>query len=200
MRVLTFVFVLFMLIACNNQNKKQVVFDAGQDVEQSVINNIYARKSVRQFIADKPVSEEDIDVLMRVGMAGSSGKDQRPWELLVVTDRQILNNLAEVLPHAKMLAHAPMAIIMCGDTVKSNYWYLDCSLGSQNILLAAEAMGLGATWTAAYPYRDRIDAVKSIIDMPTQMLPLNVIPVGYPDGKHNSKNKYDASKVHRNKW
>ena len=199
MRILSSFLLLLLFTACGS-DKKQSLADNAPDKKAVVIDNILSRKSVREFISDKPVNQEDIDILMKVGMAGPSGKDQRPWELLVINDRQILDKLAEELPYAKMLADAPMAIIMCGDTVKSDYWYLDSSLGSQNILLAAEAMGLGATWTAAYPYRDRIEAVKSVIDMPSHILPLNVIPVGYPKGEQKAKDKFDAAKVHLNKW
>ena len=102
--------------------------------------------------------------------------------------------------NAKMLKEAPMAIVVCGDTTKSSYWYLDCSAVTQNILLAAEAIGLGAVWTATYPYADRMEIVKKYTGIPEQINSLCVIPVGYPAMPHSPKDKWDASKVHMNKW
>ena len=82
-----------------------------------------------------------------------------------------------------------MAIIVCGDSIRSSYWYLDCSAVSENILLAAESLGLGAVWTAAYPYEDRISTVRKYTNIPENIIPLCVIPIGYPNGTQSPKNK-----------
>ena len=138
--------------------------------------------------------------ILKAGMAAPSGKDVRPWELIVIDDREVLDSMAAVLPYAKMLKEAPMAIVVCGDTTKSSYWYLDCSAATQNVLLAAEALGLGAVWTAAYPYEDRIDVVRQNTGLPENIVPLCVIPIGYPDGPQKAKDKFDPQRVHRNKY
>ncbi|NDV45748.1 nitroreductase family protein [Paludibacter sp. 221] len=168
--------------------------------QEAVLSNIQSRKSVRNYIADKTISKEDITTLIKAGMAAPSGKDVRPWEIIVVDNKEILATLAEKLPYAKMLKHAPLAIVVCGNKEKSSYWYLDCSAVTQNILLAAEALGLGAVWTAAYPYDDRMNAVTESIGLPENVLPLNVIPIGYPEGETKPKDKYDESKIHYNAW
>lgn len=79
--------------------------------------------------------------MLRAGMAAPSGKDIRPWEFVLVTDRVALDSMAAALPYAKMLTQARYAIVVCGDVAQSSYWYLDCSAAAQNILLAAEAQG-----------------------------------------------------------
>ena len=163
------------------------------------VENILGRKSVRSYTS-QPVEQEKIELLLRARMAAPSGKNLQPWELVVVTERERLDGMAGALPYAKMLSQAPAAIIVCGDVDKSDYWYLDCSAVTQNILLAAEAAGLGAVWTAAYPYRERIDAVKLYVPMPANIVPLCVIPTGYPKGGEKSKNKFAAEKVHYNGW
>ena len=99
-----------------------------------------------------------------------------------------------------MLNKAPMAIIVCGDSIRSSYWYLDCSAVSENILLAAESLGLGAVWTAAYPYEDRISTVRKYTNIPENIIPLCVIPVGYPNGTQSPKNKFDEKKIHYEKF
>ena len=149
---------------------------------------------------DKEVEKEKIDWMLRAGMAAPSGKDIRPWEFVLVTDRVALDSMAAALPYAKMLTQARYAIVVCGDVAQSSYWYLDCSAVTQNILLAAEAIGLGAVWTATYPYADRMEVVKKYTGIPEQINSLCVIPVGYPAMPHSPKDKWDASKVHMNKW
>lgn len=181
-------------ISCSSKEENQIT---KKDAALSVIFN---RKSVRSFIKDRSVSDEDVQTLIKAGMAAPSGKDTRPWEFLVINDREVLDKMAAELPTAKMLAEVPMAIVVCGDTIRSSYWYLDCSAATENILLAAEALDLGGVWTASYPYRDRMETVIKHTNMPAQVLPLVVIPIGYPKGNYSPKDKYDSSKIHMNKW
>lgn len=164
------------------------------------MQNILQRKSVRSYQKDRPVEKEKVENLLRAGMAAPSGKDRRPWEFIVVDERDLLDSLAAHLPYAKMLTSAPMAIVVCADETKSDYWYLDCSAVTENILLAAEAQGLGAVWTATYPYKERMEVVTRFLMTPSQVKSLCVIPVGYPEGVHSPKDKWDESRVHYNKW
>lgn len=168
--------------------------------KDTVLSVIQGRKSVRSFIKDRPVSADDIQTLLKAGMAAPSGKDTRPWEFVVINNREVLDALAKELPTAKMLSQAPMAIVVCGDTTRSSYWYLDCSAATQNILLAAEALDLGAVWTASYPYPDRMSIVSKNIDLPAHILPLVVVPIGYPMGPQSVKDKFDEKKIHMNQW
>lgn len=166
---------------------------------QTIMENILSRKSVRKY-TDAKVEQGKIDTILKAGMAAPSGKDTRPWEFVVVDNRAALDSMASGLPYAKMLKDAPLAIIVCGDTTKSPYWYLDCAAATQNILLAAEALGLGAVWTAAYPYADRMDVVVRNLDLPANILPLCVIPVGYPAAPQKAKDKYNTDQIHYNKF
>lgn len=165
----------------------------------TALETIFSRKSVRNY-QDKAIEEEKIMTLVRAGMAAPSGKDQRPWEFVVVTDRVALDSMAAALPYAKMLQTAQAAIVVCGDTTKSFYWYLDCSAATQNILLAAEALGLGAVWTAAYPYADRMEVVAASTGLPGHILPLCVIPIGYPAKEQQPKDKFDSTRIHLNRY
>ncbi|GHT55145.1 NAD(P)H nitroreductase [Bacteroidia bacterium] len=165
------------------------------NTKKEVLSTIFSRKSVRNF-TDKKVSKEDLELLLKAGMAAPSGKDRRPWDFFVISNKEILDKMAEELPFAKMLKNVNHAIIVCGDSDKSDYWFLDCSAATQNILLAAEAMGLGSTWTAAYPYRERIEVIKKNIEIQKNITPLNIIPIGYPKGIEERKDKWDPSRVH----
>lgn len=196
--VLSVFVVATLLSSCGScENNKVADRISKKDAALSVI---YNRKSVRNFVKDKPVSSDDLQTLVKAGMAAPSGKDTRPWEFVVIDDRDVLNKLADELPTAKMLMDASAAIIVCGDSVKSSYWYLDCSAATQNVLLAAEALGLGAVWTAAYPYSDRMEIVNRNIGLPAHILPLVVIPIGYPAEEGKAKDKFDETKIHHNKW
>ena len=153
------------------------------------------RTSIRTY-QDRDVEGDKIDILMKAAMAAPTGKNTQPWEFVVVKDREILDQMAEGLPYAKMLTTTRQAIVVCGDSIKSHYWYLDCSTAAQNILIAAQSLGLGAVWTAAYPYEDRMSVIKEAIKLPDHILPLCVIPFGYPEAPQAPKKKYKASKVH----
>lgn len=186
-------FILMIMTACNSTQKDSKL------ETQDAMENIFSRKSVRKYLP-KPVEKEKLELLLKAGMAAPSGKDTRPWELLVINDRSVLDSMAAALPYAKMLKEAPMAIVVCGDTTKSSYWYLDCAAATQNILLAAEALGLGAVWTATYPYPERMEVVKKYTGIPDEIHSLCVIPVGYPAIPYSPKDKWNPAKVHYNKW
>lgn len=175
--------------------------DGVSSASQTVLHNILQRKSVRAY-TDRAVSHEQLDTLIRAAMAAPTGRDMRPWHFIVLEGRHQLSPLAEQLPYAKMLAEAQAAVVVCGDmsvTDKegkpSRNWTFDCSAATENLLLQAEAMGLGAVWTGVYPYDERIEAVKQALHLPDHLIPLNVIPIGYPKGDPQPKDKYDPAKV-----
>lgn len=188
---------IFVLISCSVFS----LFSCRPEPKgNSTLDTIFNRKSVRKY-TERPVEKEMLETLARAGMAAPSSKDRRPWEFIIVTDRKLLDAMGEGLPLARMLKETKQAIIVCGDTVKSeNAWYLDCSAAAQNILLAAESMGLGAVWTAAYPYPDRIKVVREVLNLPNHLVPLTVIPVGYPQGSEKPKVKFNKQQIHYNSW
>lgn len=169
------------------------------------LKTIFARKSVRHF-RNEPVTKEQLELIVRAGMAAPTAVDKRPWDFIVITDKEMLNRLAAVLPYAKMAATASAGIIVVGDLERQNrgpasdYWIQDCVAATENILLAIESLGLGAVWTALYPNRDRIDPVREMLNIPAKCEPLCFIPVGVPDGSEKPKDKWDASKLHYNGW
>jgi len=167
----------------------------------SVIHN---RKSVRNFTGES-ITQDEIDILLKAAMAAPSAVNCQPWEFIVVTDRKTLDALGEALPYAKMIFKAGGAIIVCGVPAQAHkqmkeYAVIDSTLASQNILLAAEAIGLGAIWTAAYPYPDRMMSVKTILNIPEDIIPLNVIPIGHPSGEDVPKEKFCLKKIHWEMW
>ena len=171
----------------------------------SPIEVIMTRSSVRSY-TDKPVAKESVETLLRAAMAAPSAVNKQPWAFVVVDDRALLSSLAEALPNTKMAAEAQLAIVVCGDMRKTLegeaalFWVQDCSAATENLLLAAHAQGLGAVWTGIYPNAARADAVRSILGLPSYIVPLNVIPVGYPASENTPKDKWKPENIHTNGW
>lgn len=190
----SFIVLLSALVACNGTETKE------SEGSNQTLETIFNRKSVRKY-TERPVEKEKLETLVRAGMAAPSSRDRRPWEFVIVTDRDLLDKMGDGLPLACMLKETKQAIIVCGDTVKSeNAWQLDCSAAAQNILLAAESIGLGAVWTAAYPYPERMKIIRDALQLPEHILPLTVIPLGYPTGIEKPKDKYNKKQIHYNGW
>lgn len=191
---------LFTMGSCNNMETK-----TEETGKNAAIENILARKSVRAY-TPQPIEKEKVDLLVRAAMAAPTAVNKQPWAFVVIDDRAVLDQLAKELPYAKMAAQAPLAIVVCGDLSKAlhgendSYWMLDCSAASQNLLLAAESMGLGAVWTAVYPEADRMEKVRKALSLPTHIVPFNLIPVGYPQHKEGAKDKFKKENIHYNKW
>jgi nitroreductase len=165
---------------------------------------IHSRKSVRHFTG-APVSKADLEKIVRAGMAAPTAGNMQPWSFILITERKTLDDLAAGLLNARMLAKAGAAIVVCTEPDKANgkkrdLAITDASLAGQNILLAIEAMGLGGVWTAANPYDDRVAHVKTILGIPPEVIPLNVIAIGVPTGEDQPKDKYKQEKVHWEKW
>ena len=176
------------------------------DKKTVVLENIFSRKSVRSF-TDEPVEKSALDTLVRAAMAAPTGRDMRPWKFVIINEREMMDSLSVALPYAKMLTQAQAAIVVCGDmsvTDKngnpSGNWTFDCSAATENLLLAAEAMGLGAVWTGVHPYEDRLAAVTAALGLPKHIIPLNLIPIGHPKGKPQPKDKFNADNIHYNGW
>jgi nitroreductase len=165
---------------------------------------IHARKSVRNFTG-APVSKADLEKIVKAGMAAPTAANMQPWSFVVITERKILDDLAAGLPYAKMLTKAGAAIIVCTEPDKANgksknLAIIDASLAGENILLAIEALGFGGVWTAAYPYADRLKHVKEVLNIPEEVIPLNVIVIGVPTGQDKPKDKYRKEKIHWEQW
>ena len=165
---------------------------------------ILRRRSVRDFTAEG-VDEAALDDLVRAGMAAPTARNMQPWSFIVVSGRETLDRLGEGLPYGKMLGKAVAAIAVCALPEEANgrsveLAVIDGTCASENILLAAEALGLGAVWVAAYPYEDRMAHVRGILNIPDGVIPLNVIPLGHPTASKPPIDKYKPEKIHRDTW
>jgi nitroreductase len=164
------------------------------------IETIFARRSIRKYTAE-PVGETDIKTLLEAAMAAPSASNRKPWQFVVVTERQTLDRLADFHPHGKMLFEATLCIAVCGDlTEMERFWVQDCSAATENLLLAATALGLGAVWLGVYPREERVAAVRQVLGIPETIVPLNLISIGHPAEEKEPRTQYDAARVHHGRW
>ncbi len=166
-----------------------------------VIENIMSRTSDRMFDPSKEIGEETLQILLRAGMAAPSAVNRQPWQFVVVTNRQLLDRLGAELPYCHMATQAPAAIVVCGDKSRflegddNELWTQDLSAASENILLAAHALGIGSVWTCLYPHKDRMAAAWDILQIPEDFVPFNVIPLGYVAQSHTPLDKWNPAAV-----
>jgi nitroreductase len=169
-------------------------------MSQELIQTIFSRRSIRSYTA-QPVEGEQVTTLLKAAMAAPSASNLKPWHFVVVTKRETLDSLAEVHPFGKMLFQAPLAIAVCGDSaISAQYWVQDCSAATENLLLAATALGLGSVWLGVYPKEERVKVVRDILGIPESVIPLNLISIGYPDEFKEPRTQYDATRVHTEGW
>lgn len=173
--------------------------------KEVAVNNIMTRTSIRAY-QDKPVDEKTLEVLLRAAMAAPTAKNKQPWKFVVIKDKSMLQQIADSMSTMKMAAYAPLAIVVCGDLNEAlsgegqAYWVQDASAATENLLLAAHALGLGAVWCGVYPKSDRVAFISRLLELPEGVVPLNVIPVGYPAESPAPKDKWKPEKVYYDKW
>lgn len=170
---------------------------------RGAIENIMTRTSIRQF-TDEKVTEAQVDTLLRAAMAAPTAMNKRPWDFIVITDETLKSTISEKFPNASMSKQAAVLIIACGNMDKAiegegePYWIQDVSAATENILLAAHAMGLGAVWCGIHPIAQREKDLVALLNIPSALKPLNIIAIGHPAQNPAPKDKWDESAIHYN--
>ncbi|MBQ8703237.1 MAG: nitroreductase family protein [Bacteroidales bacterium] len=199
-----------MLAACCNKQETATV-----DPADVVMQNILSRKSVRSYTGDT-IPAAVMENLLKAAMAAPSGRDLRPWQMVVMTDKSLYETVFEGNFNMQKFMESGAVVILCADTTftaptredpdgpavtqVNHLWRDDMGAATENLLLAVEAYGLGACWTACYPYPDRMDPIKKALQLPPTVVPYAVVPIGYPATENQPKDKWDPSRVHYNRW
>lgn len=162
------------------------------------MDSIFHRTSVRQYL-ERDVEEEKIESMLRASMAAPSARNQQPWEYYVVTSKEKLQSLSKTSPYAGCTAGAPLAFVACfrKECPRPEYAQIDMSASVENLLLEADALGLGAVWLGIAPIKERMDEVRKVLDMPEELEAFAIIPCGYPLSDVPQQDRYDESRVHR---
>lgn len=169
--------------------------NGGTADESAVFNNIMTRVSVRAY-QDKIVEDEKVEKLLRAAMAAPTAGNKQPWRFVVIKDKNTLTAISKNFNTMRMVENAPLAIVVCGDMNDTfpeegiGYWVQDASAATENLLLAAHGMGLGAVWCGVTPLTERVERLKEMLKMPQNIIPLNVIAVGYPAENPAPKDKW----------
>lgn len=166
------------------------------------IEVILSRRSIQRYTT-QPVSDEVIKELLGAAMSAPSAGDKQPWHFIVIHDRRALAGISKLHPNAQMVNEAPVAVVVCGDEQLETYmglWVQDCSVATENLLLAAHAKGLGTAWVRIFPVKELIVAFRKFLNTPKYVVPFSLIPVGYPAEQKPPANRYSSSRVRYNTW
>ena len=167
------------------------------------IKAIKTRRSIRKF-KNSPVSDAQIKVLLESAMQAPSAGDGRPWHFVVIRNRQKLNALADKVDGGNaMFREAQAAILIVAEPDVEGFpgfYPQDCSCAAQNLQLAAHDLGLGTVWIALWSVKPRLDGLKEIINIPENLKPFAIFPIGVPDEDLGEDYRYDEGKIHYEKW
>ncbi len=164
-----------------------------------VLDAIFHRRSIRKY-TDQPVEAEKLDLLLQAGMSAPTAMNCQPWEFVVVTDPGKLALFRKRLLFGDR--NAPAAIVVCGNPALSTnpaarlFWVQDCSAATENMIIAAVALGLGTVWIGLHPVAGFVKTVREIVSLPRRVTPLCILYVGYPLGDKPARTQYDARRVH----
>jgi len=166
------------------------------------LETILTRRSIRKY-KKQPISPEQVQKLLQVACQAPSAGNQQPWQFVLLDDRKILNVIHTFHPSAKMLTDADRAILVCGDLNLEKfkgYWMIDCAAATENILLAAHSLGLGACWLGLYPREARVAGMKKLLHLPSNIIPFALVALGHPAEIKAREDRYNLSRIHHNKW
>lgn len=169
---------------------------------QTILEVIMERRSIRRF-TDQPLTEAQMDSLLRCAMQAPSAGNQQPWHFVVIRNRDTLTAIQEIHTYSAMLKEAPAAVLICGETALQRYegyWVQDCSAAVQNLLLGACGMGLGSVWLGIYPIPERVDGLRRILSIPESVTPFALVALGHPAEKKGFVDRFNPERIHHEKW
>ncbi len=155
------------------------------------LNIIYARRSIRRFTAE-PLGDELIEELLRAAMAAPSANNRQPWRFLVVTDEALRRQLAEAHPHAAFAAEAAAVFIIYGEKA-GELFEQDLAAATENLLIAAAGLGLGACWCGVTDARR--PGIHQATGIPRSLEIVSMICVGHPAEHKEPRSQYDPARV-----
>lgn len=166
------------------------------------MKEIFTRRSIRKF-TDEVLSQEHLEKLLRAAMNAPSACNEQPWEFIVIRNKETMKKIRKFQHFSMPLDTTPCAIVVCGDTRRQRYkgfWVQDCSAASQNILLEANHLGLGAVWMGLHPVERWVKAMQEVLSLPETVVPLGIIAVGHPNQEVEPVDRYKPERVHMEHW
>ncbi|MFZ7120156.1 MAG: nitroreductase family protein [Eubacteriaceae bacterium] len=170
-----------------------------------MINEFKKRRSIRKY-KDKPVEKNKLDLILENALISPTSRNRKPWEFILITDKNILLKLSQSKQHGSSFAKdAPAAIVIISDKDKSDVWIEDTTIAAYTIQLSAFILGLGTCWIQV---RNRMksdsesteDFLRKALNIPENYHVECIISIGYndEDKEEYTKNNMDFSKIHYN--
>ena len=167
------------------------------------MNSIFTRRSIRKY-TDQPILEETVNLCLKAAMYAPSAGNEQAWEFIVTRSKENLRRLSEAHPYGKALFEASVAVTVCGNRRKlkfpQEYWIEDCSAAAQNFMLQAAELGVGTVWLAVYPCEDRVASISRVLKLPANVVPLCIIPMGYPGEIRTAEERFRPENIHSEEW
>ena len=160
------------------------------------------RRSIRKFTGE-PIEEQTLEAILTAAMYAPSAVNCQPWHFVVLDDRKVMDRITEFHPHAGMLSHAPLAVVVCGDLNRQHgdgYWVVDCGAATENILLAAHYLGIGACWVGLHPRDERKKSMSGLLGLPPHIQPFSLVVMGHPAESRKRPDRFRPGLVRRNHW
>lgn len=170
---------------------------------ENVLDIVFKRRSIRKY-KSQAVESEKVEILLKAAMAAPTAMNMQPWKFVVITDEEVLGKIRQALVFGNM--NAPMAVAVCGNLaafkkpLTERFWVQDCSAASQNILLAATALGLGSVWCGVHPIYTFERRISDLLGLPKHIVPLNILFIGYPAEEKEARTQYLAEHVHYDRY
>lgn len=177
---------------------------------KDILDTIYNRRSVRHF-SNTPISREKLDCILKAGISGPTGKNSRPWVFTVVEGKDELSALADsALRYENAIRHCTLAVVICADERKkfngdTGNYILDCAISAENMILAAESLGIGSCYLSVWPAEDKISSVSSFLNLPNHVIAHTILAFGYPSddskfGIPRFSHELDSVEIHYGPW
>lgn len=165
------------------------------------------RRSIRKY-TDRPIDADDVRLILEAALMAPTSKNLRPWQFVVVDDREMLNRLGQCKPnYATSIANAPLAVVVTADMTKSDAWIEDGSIAAILMQLQASDLGIGSCWVQV---RERYgadgepadDCVREALGIPEEFGVLCIVSFGYKDEQRRpiDTEKLLWEKVHIGTW
>ncbi|MFX0202912.1 MAG: nitroreductase family protein [Candidatus Hodarchaeota archaeon] len=163
---------------------------------------ILSRRSIRKY-TKQTISEKTIKELLEAAMSAPCAGNKQSWHFIVINDHKILDEIPKFHPYSQMVKEAFIGIVVCGDLQledREGVLVQNCSAATENILIAIQSKGLGAVWLCFYPIEERIHGIRNLLGLPEHIIPITLVPIGYPAEQKPRVNRYDETKIHYNRW
>lgn len=167
------------------------------------MNEIFNRRSVRKYLPDA-VSDAHVTELLRAAMRAPSAGNEQPWEFVVLRNSETIAKVMDFHPHSAFLKQTPCLIVICGDITSQKYeydfWTQDCAAATQNLLLEATHLELGAVWLGIHPVPERVEGMAKLLGLPEHVIAFSAVSVGHCASTPKPLDTFKQEKIHLEAW